>query len=333
MAVEGPVIAPDGRGVIEHRDFFHGARVHGNDPMPPFDSDQRNLHIGGDSRPSWFPKTELPPNQSASAAAFEARRQAHADTIAWELSTRHEFDRVPALVQDFLFGPWSLVLAHVELAGSRGRADAQRYRAAVTDLLWSVKRDVSLRSPAEWLQRVPPLVATLREGLRVLDDYDDVHEPFFEGLMALHRPVLQLRRARSQRDARDSTTAEEDTRPAEPDGLAANHGEAPLAVTRDAEAAPQPEAGATPQTAEAACVDEPAALVARLEPGQAADLWCDARWLRAQLTWVSSEHSFFLFVSEGGRQHSMTRRSCERLIRAGQLKLVAPGEDRPASAG
>jgi hypothetical protein len=301
--------------------------------MPPFDPDQHNLDPGSDSRPSWFARTELPPNGSASAAAFEVRRQAQADTIAWELSTRHELDRVPALVQDFLFGPWSLVLAHVELAGSLGRADAQRYRAAVADLLWSVKRDVSLRSPAEWLQRVPPLLATLREGLEVLGDYDDVHEPFFEGLMTLHRPVLQLRRARSRRDARDSTPADfKETGPAEADQLAADEGEAPLAAAQDADAAPQPGAGATPAVAEAAPAEHVAALVARLEPGQAADLWCDARWLRAQLTWVSSEHSFFLFVSEGGRQHSMTRRSCERLIRAGQLKLLPAGEDRPAIA-
>lgn len=302
--------------------------------MSLFHSDQRKAELGGDSRPSCFPDTEAPLEQRPLAAdAFEAQRQAHADTIAWELSTRHVFDRVPALVQDFVFGPWSLVLAHVELAGSRGRADAQRYLAAVDDLLWSVQRDVSLRSPAEWLKRVPPLLATLREGLSILDDFDDEHEPFFDGLMKLHRPVLQLRRARSQRDARDSVPADfEETQPTEADALPAVGAEAPLATTQRAEALSPSDGGGTPAPNAVAGVEDIAALVARLEPGQAAALWCETRWLRAQLTWVSSEHGFFLFTSEGGRQHSMTRRTCERLVRVGQLKLVSPGDTHPPAA-
>jgi hypothetical protein len=43
------------------------------------------------------------------------------------------------------------------------------------------------------------------------------------------------------------------------------------------------------------------------------------------MTWVSSRATLFMFVSTGGRPHSMTRRSLERLVRAHLLRPVAAG--------
>ncbi|MGH8804797.1 MAG: hypothetical protein ACREXN_08640, partial [Polaromonas sp.] len=45
-------------------------------------------------------------------------------------------------------------------------------------------------------------------------------------------------------------------------------------------------------------------------------------WLRAQLIWASTKGSLFMFVSHGGQPHSMTKRSCERLIRERLLRPV-----------
>ncbi len=44
------------------------------------------------------------------------------------------------------------------------------------------------------------------------------------------------------------------------------------------------------------------------------DLFSRQRWRRAQLVWASAKGTLFMFVSHGGRPHTMTRRSCERLI-------------------
>ena len=48
-------------------------------------------------------------------------------------------------------------------------------------------------------------------------------------------------------------------------------------------------------------------------------------WRRAQLHWTSENGTLFMFISRGGRPHSMTRRTCEKLIRERQLRPVDAG--------
>jgi hypothetical protein len=67
------------------------------------------------------------------------------------------------------------------------------------------------------------------------------------------------------------------------------------------------------------------ATLARLRPGDWVDLRVRDAWRRAQLTWSSDNGSLFMFVSRGGRPHSMTRRTCEKLIRARFLRIVDAG--------
>jgi len=59
-----------------------------------------------------------------------------------------------------------------------------------------------------------------------------------------------------------------------------------------------------------------------LRAGHWVDLYSRNRWLRAQLIWASSKGTLFMFVSHGGQPHSMTQRSCERLIRERLLRPV-----------
>lgn len=72
--------------------------------------------------------------------------------------------------------------------------------------------------------------------------------------------------------------------------------------------------------------DSPAAAVlAALQQGRWVDLYSHQEWLRAQLVWASARGTLFMFVSRGGRSHSMTRRSCERLVARRLLRLVEAG--------
>ncbi|HQS33337.1 MAG TPA: DUF1631 family protein, partial [Polaromonas sp.] len=64
------------------------------------------------------------------------------------------------------------------------------------------------------------------------------------------------------------------------------------------------------------------ATLLSLRSGAWVDLYSRRRWLRAQLVWASNKGTLFMFVSHGGRAHSMTRRSCERLIRERLLRPV-----------
>ena len=56
------------------------------------------------------------------------------------------------------------------------------------------------------------------------------------------------------------------------------------------------------------------AVIAMLEEGTWVDLFSKQRWRRAQLTWASGKRTLFMFVSHGGRPHSMTKRSLQRLV-------------------
>ena len=67
------------------------------------------------------------------------------------------------------------------------------------------------------------------------------------------------------------------------------------------------------------------ATLARLRVGDWVDLRVRGHWRRAQLVWTSDNGSLYMFVSQGGRPHSMTRRICEKLIRARYLRPVDVG--------
>ena len=259
--------------------------------------------------------------QAVEALRFAERRQAEADQIAWELGSRPDFAGVPAVVQDFVFGPWALVLAHARLVDGGAQDDPRGYREVIADLLWSVKPEVTLRQPAQLFERVPGLLGKLKEGLALLGRSEEDSEPFFQDLMKLHRPALKLRRAKSRRDARESgmtpLVALDAAQPAQPDA-------APPA-RKPVEGQPwmsREELGAAGfQEAQAAASPSPLGDL-QLREGDWVDLHSQGSWLRAQLIWASSKATLFMFVSHGGQPHSMTRRSCERLIRDGFLRPV-----------
>jgi hypothetical protein len=59
-----------------------------------------------------------------------------------------------------------------------------------------------------------------------------------------------------------------------------------------------------------------------LREGSWVDLYSKRSWLRAQLIWASNRGTLFMFVSHGGQPHSMTKRSCVRLIKDHLLRPV-----------
>jgi hypothetical protein len=304
------------------------------------------------------------------ALHFAEDRQASADQIAFDLSSRSDLDNVPGVVMDFLFGPWALAMAHARLADQRNQVDPEGFGSVVPDLLWSVKRDVTLKQPSKLIEMIPGLLDKLHHGLDMLGQAPKENEKFFESLMKLHQPVLKLRRLKSRRDAEESgsvpleelerpATAEqrrtkaaelpwlgredlgaagfEDTQPTEPSALEV---EEPMTagVTVIEDSAPAPLAGFAQDTsAEAMQVGDSSASAAHpphytpseaeailfgLRTGGWVDLYSKRRWLRAQLIWASTKATLFMFLSHGGQPHSMTKRSCEKLIMQRFLRPV-----------
>ena len=354
------------------------------------------------------------------ALRFAEDRQESADQVAFSLSARSDLDGVPGMVLDFLFGPWALAMAHARMVDQRNQVDPEGFGSVVPDLLWSVKREVTLKRPAKLIDMIPGLIDKLKSGLALLGQDPKENEIFFESLLELHQPVLRLRRLKTQRDTEESgvmpleallpedlpATPEqrrakaaeqpwlareeldaagfEDTQPTAPADLAAMEeemesswhlqsvvqngvahteeagaGEAAgadsqvdaLAVDEvsSAPAQPQqlldrPEDGEDePQRGQASLPYKPIneatspeendnaaqqakvqaeATLSSLNAGHWVDLYSKRRWLRAQLIWASSKGTLFMFLSHGGQPHSMTRRSCEKLIMQRLLRPV-----------
>jgi hypothetical protein len=283
---------------------------------------------------------------------FAADRQAMADQIAFDMSSRPDLDKVPGAVLDFLFGSWSLVMAHARLVDQDNQIDPRGFGVLVSDLVWSVKQDFTLRQPAKLMDMIPGMVRKLNAGLDLIGQDPGERAVFFDILIRLHGPVLKLRRLKSEQDVLASSampldsdllpaTAEqripkaaaqpwlaprdqdgagfEETLPSAPSALVAE-----AARTRPAGAPEnQPgEAGVAPAEARGQDSDQVERVLLGLITGCWVDLFSNQKWRRAQLVWASDKGSLFMFVSHGGRPHSMTRRSCERLILHDLLRPV-----------
>ncbi len=309
---------------------------------------------------------------------FAQERQTLADRIAWEFSLRSDLVGVPAVVADFLYRDWSLVIAHAQLTNVPPRLDPGGYLAVVSDLLWSVNREQAIKQPARLFEVVPGVLKTLRRGLDMLGKEPVETQAFFDALLRYHAPVLRLRRLRSAQDVEASgfarlgdawealpplegaavqaaprkadqpwlgrhervaagfDEAEEidwlptagptavDPQPAAPVTAVPRLAE-PLEPAADGAVAPAPPADLT----ESELIARIRTEVARLRQGDWVDLYVHGAWRRAQLSWMSDNGSLFMFVSHGGRAHSMTQRTCEKLMR---LRHLHPVEIDPVVA-
>ena len=306
------------------------------------------------------------------ALRFAEERQDKADQIAFDLSARSDLEKVPGVVLDFLFGPWSLAMANAKLLDARNQMDPKGFGSVVSDLVWSAKSDVTLKQPAKLIDMIPGLLEKLHHGLAMLGQDPKENAAFFESLMKLHRPVLKLRRLKTQRDAEESnlapleseeepvtpakrleklrTQAEvplwmgrneldaagfEDTQPTQPaelseltspdnktDDVAKGEGSKKVTLLHLSEAASPLPANEDMAHRSDQAKEQAALVLSRFKTGCWVDLFSKRQWLRAQLIWASSHATLFMFTSHGGQPHSMTKRSCEKLIAQRLLRPI-----------
>jgi hypothetical protein len=57
--------------------------------------------------------------------------------------------------------------------------------------------------------------------------------------------------------------------------------------------------------------------------GSWVELQSNDDWVRTQLTWASPHGTLFLFTSASGSTQSMTRRTHDKLVAAGQLRVIS----------
>lgn len=264
-------------------------------------------------------------------------RQALADQIAQELSQRSDIEGTPAMVLEFLYGPWSLVMADARLSDQNRQPDPGGFGSAVTDLLWSVKLEFTFKEPARLLALIPALLGKLRAGLQSLGQDPAQSEEFLGKLMRLHQPVLERmhrRRLAPGAAPAPAPTPMPEAAPATAEQRKPRSAEAPWLGPQEQSAAgfgstvmQQPSEFAADAAANGdGAGPDPSSVLAGLGKGSRVELRVKDRWMRAQLVWTNAKRNMYMFVSNGRQPHSMTNRSAEKLIAQQQMRPLGQHE-------
>ena len=295
-------------------------------------------------------------NEKDREAAVEVLQHAEArnllaEKIAMSIENHKDSAKVPPLVIEFLCGPWAQVVAQARIKQGAGSAQAEKYEALIPALLWSAHPELARASPSKLTRVVPRVLTTLREGLDTIRYPGTRTSSFLEALMAIHQQIFRAAGAKPGLDASlmaPEKPATERLRPVA-DGdpwmapeeaaisnfvdLADGPQAVPVAVPATVpvtvpvagpaatEGAPDPVAEPPPDLP--APVLGAAAQVSDFPLGSWVQLWVNDQWLRTQLTWASPHGTLFLFTSVVGTSQSMTRRSRDKLLASGKLRLLS----------
>jgi len=250
-----------------------------------------------------------------------------AEKVARSIEAHPDSGQVPAVVIDFLCGPWAQVVAQARIKQGAGSASAEKFEALIPALLWSAHPVLAHANPAKLTRLVPRLLATLREGLETIHFPGTRSGEFLEALMGIHqqvfRPSAQVPSASTQVGA---GPAHERERPAH-DGnpwMAPEEAAASNFVGLDGDSV-LPETSNEPLLPEMLIAIEPPALdaAAELPLGSWVEMWNNGQWARMQLTWASPHGTLFLFTGVFGTTQSMSRRLRDKLVANGKLRLLS----------
>ena len=265
--------------------------------------------------------TAMARDTAVGVLAHAEARNLLAEKIARNIEAHPDTAKVPAVVVDFLCGPWAQVVAQARIKQGSGSAAAEKFEALVSALLWSAHPELARANPSKLSRLMPRLLTTLREGLDTIQYPGTRTSVFLEALMAIHQQVF-----RANMPAGTALPAEP---PAAEPSLPAQAG-APerLYPVLDGDPWMAPaEAQASNFVELQEEVPEPAHTpeqqVAELPLGSWVELWANEQWSRTQLTWASPHGTLFLFTSAFGSTQSMTRRSRDKLLACGRLRLVS----------
>lgn len=263
------------------------------------------------------------------------QRNLLAEKIARQIDSHPDSARVPEVVIDFLCGPWAQVVAQARITGGLNSGAADKYQALISAMLWSAHPELTRKNIAKLTRLVPLLLNTVRDGLETIRYPATKTSAFLEALMGLHqlafraasKPMETPLPEEPVRTPGARLRVVEDGNPwvAPEEAAASNFMELP-----EAEAVPLPTPADAPQQPADAQkesevpVDETEAVVLDdLHLGSWVELQTHGQWVRTQLTWASPHGTLFLFTSVFGATQSMTRRSRDKLVADGCLRLVS----------
>jgi len=263
--------------------------------------------------------------EAARALMHVEQRNLLAQRLADEFQERQKDKQVPELVAGFLAGPWAQVVAESQLGCADGSTDPDGYLALVDDLLWSVQHQLTRRNRVRLVKLVPNLLVKLRHGLQLIQYPQERIPVLFDALITLHEKAFEGRRvalvasaaepaAQTTGDLLDVGILMDVPDMLDEEGFWAADDQAQESAYLERDVQHQSNTD----------VQLPWSAV-ELKPGVWVELIVDDVWLRAQLTWASPHRTLFMFISRGGLAHSMSRRTMERLLRKGRVRLISDG--------
>ncbi len=274
--------------------------------------------------------------QAVFALQHAEARNLLAEKIARSVDAHPDSAQVPNAVIDFLCGPWAQVVAQARIKGGAGCAVADKYQALISALLWSAHPELARQNVAKLTKLVPRLLATLREGLDSIQYPSIKTSAFFEALMAIHQQAFRgstavptpfavvdaAAHAQAALGMRARFVEQGDLWIAPDEAKSSNFVEIEDTAA-DSEEARITVAAALAQPLPVMDVVSLDAALNELPLGSWIEMMTNRHWVRTQLTWASPHGTLFLFTTSTGVTQSMTRRSRDRLIAAGQLRMIS----------
>ncbi|NBX20473.1 MAG: DUF1631 family protein [Betaproteobacteria bacterium] len=271
--------------------------------------------------------------QAVKALEKAEQRNVLAEKIAREIDSHPDAAKVPEVVLSFLCGPWAQVVAQARLSGGAGSAAADKYQALISALLWSTHPDLAHKNIAKLTKLVPLLLGTLREGLETIQYPATKTSAFLEALMGLHQAAFRMvhKEAAAAAAAKMETAASKPStempvrnRPVEDGNPWVAPSEAQDSNFLDIpDETPADAAVATPILSPVVPPVAASPGAGGLPLGSWVELHTHGEWVRTQLTWASPHGTLFLFTSAAGSTQSMTRRTHDKLVAAGQLRVIS----------
>ncbi|MEO5661321.1 MAG: DUF1631 family protein [Polaromonas sp.] len=280
-----------------------------------------------------------PQNRQAQRRAVQALVQAEernlmAQKIAAEIRARPDFVEASRTIGAFLTGPWAQVMAKERLLSAYSEPGSTKAVFSLTlgDVLWSLDLAQTSSHRKRFLEIIPGLLKSLRDGLLSIDFPLEQSRAFFDEIMAAHQagfkrqPDLPAAAPQKSHSLGKMFSAEEDPDITQPwlaptevqhSGFMADWDSPSLPVLGAQPLRPREQAPA------AASALSRSAESAELNLGDWIELLVDMQWLRAQLTWVSPHNTLFMFTSAGGRKHSMTARVLSHMLNHNLIKVVS----------
>lgn len=246
------------------------------------------------------------------------QRNVLAEKIARDIISHRDAGSVPSVVIEFLCGPWAHVVAQARISAGSGSSNADKYQALISALLWSTHPDLTRKNIAKFTRLVPLLLSTLREGLDTIKYPAIKTAAFLEALMGLHQQAFRAGEpaaaAKAPEVASPQAVVLKDMRALSGDPwVAPEEARVSNFVQIQEEAQPQ-QADAVPN--DGVPKDD-------LPLGSWFELLVDGNWVRTQLTWASPHGTLYLFTSALGTSQSMTRRSRDKLVATGSLRVIS----------